>query len=54
LPPLGDDYEEVGNMFETFYRAIEGAFTTTKKAGGDPDHEEEEEEEEEEYEQEER
>ncbi|KAL7033049.1 hypothetical protein ACKWTF_007472 [Chironomus riparius] len=31
LPPLGDDYEEVGNMFDTFYRAIENAFSGNKE-----------------------
>lgn len=30
LPPLSDDYEEVGNMFDTFYHAFENAFTAHK------------------------
>lgn len=30
LPPLGEDYEEVGSMFESFYRALEGALSSSK------------------------
>ncbi|KAG5682109.1 hypothetical protein PVAND_011488 [Polypedilum vanderplanki] len=29
--PLGEEYEEVGSMFGSFYKAIENAFTTSKE-----------------------
>lgn len=43
LPPLGADYDEVGTIFDTFYRAIEGIVTTKNENNNHKDDDGEEE-----------